>query len=227
MKREIGLAAVLAIRTLAEPPDFSRYAFIIERQPFGQPPAVAPAAPPTESPLTSLRVSALWVDGEGRARVGLVDEKNQRSYLLAVGETENDIEVVSVDPAEETATVRSGPHQMTLRLAGTTAPVTPTVAGGPARGATVGAPPRMGLMRGPPRGWLRRAQEASAQAGPVEGSGEGPPLGRGPPPTPEEVERRLQEYQMEALRRGLPPLPIPLTPEMDEQLVREGVLPPQ
>jgi len=31
---------------------------------------------------------------------------------------------------------------------------------------------------------------------------------------------------MEVIRQGLPPLPIPLTPEMDAQLVSEGVLPP-
>ncbi|HPG01029.1 MAG TPA: hypothetical protein PLE77_13295, partial [Kiritimatiellia bacterium] len=52
-----------------------------------------------------------------------------------------------------------------------------------------------------------------------------------PPPaqpkyTGEELERHLQEYQMEVIRQGLPPLPIPLTPEMDNQLVNEGVLPP-
>ena len=32
---------------------------------------------------------------------------------------------------------------------------------------------------------------------------------------------------MEVIRQGLPPLPIPLTPEQDSQLVKEGVLPPQ
>ena len=30
---------------------------------------------------------------------------------------------------------------------------------------------------------------------------------------------------MEVLRKGMPPLPVPLTPEMDAQLVSEGVLP--
>ena len=32
---------------------------------------------------------------------------------------------------------------------------------------------------------------------------------------------------MEAIRQGLPPLPLELTPEQDDQLVAEGVLPPQ
>jgi len=31
---------------------------------------------------------------------------------------------------------------------------------------------------------------------------------------------------MEVIRSGMPALPIPLTPEMDDQLVSEGILPP-
>ena len=42
----------------------------------------------------------------------------------------------------------------------------------------------------------------------------------------EEVRANLQDYQMEVIRSGMPPLPIPLTQEMDDQLVAEGVLPP-
>jgi len=42
----------------------------------------------------------------------------------------------------------------------------------------------------------------------------------------EQLEKHLKEYQMEAIRKGLKPLPIPLTKEMDDQLVSEGVLPP-
>jgi hypothetical protein len=42
------------------------------------------------------------------------------------------------------------------------------------------------------------------------------------------LERKLQEYQMDLIRQGKTPLPmVPLTPEMDAQLVEEGVLPPQ
>ena len=42
----------------------------------------------------------------------------------------------------------------------------------------------------------------------------------------EEIRANLQDYQMEVIRSGMPPLPIPLTQEMDDQLVSEGVLPP-
>ena len=45
--------------------------------------------------------------------------------------------------------------------------------------------------------------------------------------TPEEVNAYLQEYQKELIRSGQTPLPIPLTPETDQALVEEGVLPAQ
>ena len=41
----------------------------------------------------------------------------------------------------------------------------------------------------------------------------------------EDAEKMLQEYQMHLIRKGLAPLPLKLTPEMDDQLVKEGVLP--
>jgi hypothetical protein len=43
----------------------------------------------------------------------------------------------------------------------------------------------------------------------------------------EEIAQMLQDYQKELLRSGQTPLPIPLTPETDRQLVAEGVLLPQ
>jgi len=43
----------------------------------------------------------------------------------------------------------------------------------------------------------------------------------------EEVNALLQEYQKELIRSGQTPLPIPLTPETDQALVDEGVLPAQ
>ncbi len=41
----------------------------------------------------------------------------------------------------------------------------------------------------------------------------------------EAVWENLRQYQMEVIRSGMAPLPVPLTPEMDAQLVAEGVLP--
>jgi hypothetical protein len=54
-----------------------------------------------------------------------------------------------------------------------------------------------------------------------------------PPPEPalkgEALVKHLEQYQMDLIRAGGdkgPPLPMELTPEMDAQLVKEGVLPP-
>lgn len=43
----------------------------------------------------------------------------------------------------------------------------------------------------------------------------------------EELQAHLEAQQMDAIRTGKPPLPIPLTKQMDDQLVKEGVLPAQ
>jgi hypothetical protein len=48
--------------------------------------------------------------------------------------------------------------------------------------------------------------------------------------TGEALQNHLEQYQMDLIRAGGekgPPLPMELTPEMDDQLVKEGVLPPQ
>jgi len=47
------------------------------------------------------------------------------------------------------------------------------------------------------------------------------------PSKKDKLRAHLERVQMDAIRNGLPPLPLPLTPEMDAQLVKEGVLPPQ
>lgn len=41
------------------------------------------------------------------------------------------------------------------------------------------------------------------------------------------LDQALNQYKLELLRKGLPPLPIPLTEEEDARLVEEGVLPPK
>jgi hypothetical protein len=43
--------------------------------------------------------------------------------------------------------------------------------------------------------------------------------------SPDEINSLLQEYQKELIRTGQTPLPIPLTPETDQELVNEGILP--
>ena len=225
-------AAIAAGAAAAAPPDFSRYEVILERQPFGAPPA-APASPaeaPADSPLAALRLSAIVESLGGVRRAGLVDQRTGRSYFLTPGESEEGVELVSIQFAEESATLRWNSQTATLRLqAGAPAPAAPRAGPVPltARSFPGGGAPTIGAGQiapvrpvGPPV--IRRRSVTIESAAGASGTPAAPPR-----PSPEEVERQLQQVQMDALRRGLPPLPIPLTPEMDEQLVREGVLPPQ
>lgn len=84
---------------------------------------------------------------------------------------------------------------------------------------TRGPPPAPPAPPMPPSASGER--ERSSREGESRGESRGEGHGRG-----RDMEHRLQEYQKELIKQGLPPLPIPLTPETDAQLVREGVLPP-
>ena len=74
---------------------------------------------------------------------------------------------------------------------------------------------------------MQRMSYAERRATRMQQRQEPPPPPLQPKYTGEALEKHLKEYQMQVIREGLPPLPIPLTPEMDNQLVSEGVLPPQ
>jgi hypothetical protein len=193
----------------AEPADLSRYAALLERAPFGAPPPAPPtaAALPPESPLAALRVSAIVESRDGIARAGFVDMRNGRSYFLAVGENDEGLELVSVAFDHESVTVRSGGGVATLNLKEAPAAVPPEPR------ADVGAGD-LGLMRGGSARHNRPPRPAGAAPA------------RAPSAERAAIDRNLQKLQMDVLRRGQPPLPVPLTPEMDAELVREGVLPP-
>jgi len=151
------------------------------------------------------------IEGEG-PRAGLVEVKGGKSYLLSPGETIDGIRLVSVDMNEEQIVIQRGTEMAVLKLKeASPAERRPTASGSSltrptlTRSVTIGNTP------------------AAAPPAPTPApSPPAPPRLQG-----EELQRHLQQYQMEVIRKGLPPLPIPLTPEMDRQLVQEGVLPPQ
>ncbi len=214
----MGWAAVVT-HAAVSPPTFERYQVILERQPFG--PALS--AESTEASTTSTTMVAtsatgealglracglVQVEGEG-LRAGLVDSKTGKSYFLAPGEMEDGIRVASVNFETEEVVVQRGSEMAILRLK--EAGPGEKKAGGSAVTRPAFTPPRPPTM--------------SAPTPPSTPSSSPPP----PPPRLQgpELEKQLREYQMEVIRKGLPPLPIPLTPEQDAQLVQEGILPPQ
>jgi hypothetical protein len=215
-----GILAVLvwcasaAYAVESEPPPFERYQIILNRKPFGEPPpepAPDPAArqvPPGESFAKHLRLSALIeVEGAGEGmRVGLIDLQTKESFMLRVGESMNGVELVSADYEAEEAVLRKGGEMALLKSE--SGEITPLSG---AEAAAAGQAP----SRRPSYIERRQARTRHMNRPAPE-----------PKYTGDELQRHLEQYQMEVIRKGLPPLPIPLTPEMDQQLVNEGVLPP-
>ncbi len=216
MKRSLLILCLIFTGTLssASIPEFSRYRIILDRKPFGDPPPapVTPRPTPPVSPQQSfartIRLTALLESDDGELRVGLVNSQNNDSFFLRVGETHDGIELVSASYEEEEAVLRRGSEMAVISFnTGDVEPITQQQHAERAQARQSSYEER------------RQARRAAAEA-----------RRREPPPEPlltgEELQQHLQDYQMEVIRQGLPPLPIPLTPEMDDQLVREGVLPP-
>jgi len=200
--------------------DFSRYQVILERKPFGEPPpdsqggsgVVARA----ESFIKDLRMVAITEDGKGEIKVGFVNIKDNKSYYLKVGESDDEIQVVDADYGTESALLKKGMDEQWINMNGDAA------SGGTQPGAsapTVASPSDTAAGARVPYPERQRRRRDAARVRVVE-----PPKLSG-----EELDKHLKEYQMNLIRkRGEdgPPLPMELTPEMDAQLVSEGVLPP-
>jgi hypothetical protein len=206
--------------------DFSRYQVILDRRPFGHAPVEETRPEPRPQPagpsfVESLRLVAMTIS-QGDIRVGFVDNNSgpPQAYFLFVGEVQDGIRVVSADYDAEMVVLEKDGVQGVLQMGG----------GASARGAgmlTAGrAPERGGASdgggggrRGRPvprvisEGRRIRMEEEQRRAEMV------------PELTGAVLDRHLQEYNLQAIREGMPPLPIPLTPEQDAQLVAEGVLP--
>lgn len=194
-------------------PSFDRYRVILDRKPFGDAPANTAPPPrvitsPEESFARAIRLSALYkVDG-AELRVGLVNSQSKDSFFLSVGESYEGIELVSASFEDEEAVLRHGSEMAIVKLKESTVqPITAQQHQERTQARQTSYEER------------RRARREAIERRRAE-----------PPPEPkftgEELEQHLRDYQMEVIRQGLPPLPIPLTEEMDQQLVDEGVLPP-
>lgn len=201
-----------ALAALSEPPSFDRYQVILNRKPFGNPPPEAamtkPPLPAPDSFAKSLRLSMIVETDDGDVRIGFVDNRTSRSYSLIPGEAQDGIELISASFEDEEAIIKNGEEMALLKLAsGTFEEIAP-------QDQTA----RIEAARNRPSYQERRRQRMEQQK-----QEEKVPE---PKFTGEELTKHLYEYQMEIIRQGLPPLPIPLSQEQDDQLVREGYLPP-
>lgn len=199
--------------------DFSHYEVILARKPFGEPPLPPsppqkPPAPPPPSFINDLKLTAITEKGD-EVRVGFVNIKSNppKSYFLYIGENEDGIEVVDADYDAESALLRKDSEEswiyMDGRIIGSAQAQAPSVSPRPA-----------GITDQQRASYAERLKQRRA-ASSIRHRTVEPPKFSG-----KELEDHLKNYQMECIRKGMPPLPIPLTKEMDDQLVKEGVLPP-
>ena len=233
-----GLLGLLLLGSYlpASAAEFSRYASILERRPFGAmttvpevstAPVVTLAVPPAF--VKDLRMCAITESPAG-VRVGFVNirAKPPRPYYLYVGDSEDGIELVDADYLKEGALLRKDSEQFWLNMgggdpAGATAsqPTSRSRLRSPSTSKRIARPPGRDSSKGVSTpssnsyAERRRRRLAEMRKRASESRKE----------SEVDVEKRLQQYQMELIRKGLTPLPIPLTKETDDQLVREGVLP--
>lgn len=110
--------------SIGAPPDFDRYAIILERSPFGLPTvAHSPSSPPPSSPVAPA-VAAAWrlcalTDSSSGLRIGLIDlsEQPPRSYLAKVGDTVSDVTLCAADYQGEWVELRDATGTWRLSLA--------------------------------------------------------------------------------------------------------------
>ena len=201
-------------------PGFDRYKLIIERQPFGVvPPPATSQAPKTVSAADSfaknLRITALLEVDDSGLKVGFVDNKSKKDYLMEVGDSEDGIEVVSANYENQEVVLRKDAEMVIVKLES-----------GDVKTLNAAEQQKLIQQQQPPPPIInnkasearidsyierRKAREtkrqliASALAQPTPT----PTPAAKAQYTPEELMKKLQEYQEEAVRQGLPILPMP------------------
>jgi len=188
---------------------FARYQLILDKQPFGLEPPEADVVqiPINQSFARNLRLSMLFEGPDGTTRAGIVDNTSRKSYILRIGEPQDGLEMVEADIRASEAMLRKGNEVALFKLESGTAEAL-------SRSEQTSRQSSYAERR---RALLQKIEERRQETQP-------PPE---PRLTGEALKQHLEQVQMDAIRQGLPPLPLPLTPEMDAQLVAEGVLPPQ
>jgi hypothetical protein len=190
---------------LSLPETLSKYDAIIEKHPFGQSPPQQAQPPPvtTNNALkNNFRLTLLSQGPDQDLRAGIIEIKTGKNYLLRIGEAENGLELLNINLSTSEATLKIDNQMVCLRQQADLA--TPRRNISPSAIGTTTA---------------NRNPDSSPQ---TSNQVQQPPRLTG-----EALKKHLEEVQMNAIRNGQPPLPMPLTPEMDAQLVEEGILDPQ
>jgi hypothetical protein len=219
MKHALSILLLIGLISPAwavlETKPFADYQVILDRQPFGTPPEVAPeperVIPASESFAAQMVLSGIYELDDGNLRAAITDKKDNSYFSLMIGETDaNGIELIDVDYDKEEVVLKKGDEVVVLSMNGNAGTQVLNTTERKDREEKAKARRLSYAER-------RRARQLARQK-PVEIP---KPVYSGA-----ELEKHLQEYQMEVIREGLPPLPVQLTPDRDAQLVAEGFLPP-
>ena len=213
----VGLIAAAAVEAAPSVRPFDDYQVILDRKPFGAPPDPSSmpekVVPVSESFAAQMVLSGIYELDDGNLRVAVVDNKDKSYFTLMVGEkNESGIELIDVDYEKGEAVLKKAEEVVVLNMNGTAGT---QVLSSSERQERVKQAEERRLSYAE-----RRRQRQLERQKPVEI----------PKPiyTGEELQKHFQEYQMEVIREGMPPLPgVQLTQDQDDQLVEEGILPPQ
>lgn len=218
--KTIVLLTVLAVllvsaRAGVDMGDFSRYQIILDRAPFGSvqdaPAEAAAAVPPEQSFIRDWLLVAMTDEG-GDLQVGLVNKQNNNYYMVRVGEEVEGVTVLEADYEGEAVQLQKGSEKHWLAMGDAESGGLGSGGSGvvPGGGVATGSDGKSAASR---RASRRRETTRMREVEP-------------PKLTGEDLQKHLQDYNVDLIRKGEPPLPIPLTKEQDDQLVKEGVLPP-
>lgn len=158
---------------------------------------------PNPNPADRLRLSMLFESLDGTMCAGIIDASNQKSFILYAGQTVNGFELIKINMTTSEALMQKDHKTFRLKLT--------------ARHDSPALQPSL------PKLYLEHRRRMLEKIG--------PPLDVSLAEFParlsdDEMRRYAEKIQMDAIRKGDPPFPhLPFTIEMDQQLIKEGVLP--
>ena len=224
MKKIILMIFVYVTSTFTDFEKVGKYQIIIDRQPFGKElispePSVssikdeATALAAAKAAEKELRLCFIFETTKGMIRAGfqnkIVKKGEPKSIMLGVGDSFKGMKLVDVNIQESTATLDRNGVMIMFSL------------NKPAENSLGN------LKTSPTRKFNSGFREQNINTKVITKEKEVKLTAQQQEQRKQEIQESLRQYQMDVIRAGLPPLPVPLTKQMDDQLVSEGVLPPQ
>ncbi len=209
----LAIVAVCHAETEYKP---ERYDVILDRSPFGSDPLSTVTAPDATAQdraaaaalEKTCRLSFLLESEAGEVRAGFQNLKPQKgepvSSVIRINESFMGMKLKSIDLVNSEAMLEYNGKPITFQLTKAAEKAQPVAKKAPTPSRRFGGGFRKQTPAPPPAPKLSPEEQKIRR---------------------EEIRKNLQDYQMHVIREGMPPLPVPLTQEMDDQLVSEGVLP--